>query len=43
MKIKNKTYCDDCGVEKAKRYYLDYIIRDFCDKCAIRHKVIYRK
>lgn len=43
MIIKNKIYCDDCGTEKARRYYLDYIIRDFCDECAIKHKVIYKK
>ena len=43
MIIKNKTYCDDCGAEKARRYFLRYIIRDFCDECAIKYRVIFRK
>lgn len=31
--------CDDCLDTHATRYYCGYIVRDYCEMCAIAHNL----
>jgi len=33
--------CDDCGDTNATRYYVGFVIRDYCDECANNHNILY--
>ena len=33
--------CDDCGETHATRYYIGFVVRDYCDLCAVNHKIFF--
>ena len=33
--------CDDCGETNATRYYVGFVIRDYCNVCANKHNILY--
>ena len=39
MKVGNKIYCDECDSDNAKRYFVGWVVRDYCIKCAIKRKL----
>lgn len=39
MIVGNKRYCDECNSEDAQRYYIGWVVRDYCVKCAIKNNV----
>ena len=41
MIIGKNTYCDDCGDINATKYYVGFVIRYYCDKCANNYRLLY--
>ena len=40
MVVGNKRYCDECNFDDAQRYYVGWVVRDYCFECAIKNNVI---
>ena len=39
MIVDNKRYCDECNSDKAQRYVVGWIVRDYCVECTIKHNL----
>ncbi len=39
MIVCNKRYCDGCNSDDAQRYWIGWIVRDYCINCAIKNNV----
>ena len=39
MIVGNKRYCDECNNDKAQRFVIGWVVRDYCPDCAIEYNV----
>ena len=39
MIVDNKRYCDECNSDKAQRYVVGWVVRDYCVECTIKHNL----
>lgn len=40
MIVCNKRYCDECNSDKARRFVVGWVVRDYCSECAIKYNII---
>ena len=36
----DKRYYDDCHSDNAHRYVIGWVVRDYCQDCAIKYKLV---